>query len=121
MARVTSFRCAQSSSRRGRRAARRRAWQPRAPYRATLSGRAESGAVSGAPAGQCRCLPDPARELRLVEFVELANVEVAGVRAGGFAGRHGTQRAAAEEGQLDVPGEHVDAEEPALALDAVER
>ena len=62
----------------------------------------------------------PVRELRLVELVVLVDVEVAHVLLLGLAGRDRTQRRAAEERHLDVVGEAMEAEEPAVALDAVE-
>src|SRR5690606_26072735 len=73
------------------------------------------------PAGKLRCLSDPARHELLVEPVVLVNVEVARVLVLGRDGRDRTQRRAAEERHLDVPREAMDAEEPALALDAVQR
>src|SRR5690606_5700781 len=69
---------------------------------------------------QLRCLPDPTREQLLVERLALVDVEVA--RALGLRGdgRQRSQRGAVEEGDLDVARQAVEAEEPALALDAVE-
>src|SRR6202171_5965655 len=49
------------------------------------------------------------------------DVEVARVLALGLAGRDRTQRRAAEESYFDVVREAMDAEEPALALDSVQR
>src|SRR5882672_2101869 len=49
------------------------------------------------------------------------DVEVAGVLALGLAGGDRTQRRAAEESYFDVAREAMDAEEPAQALDAVQR
>src|SRR4029450_8730710 len=72
------------------------------------------------PAGQDGRLPDPGRQLRLVELVVLVNVEVAHFLVLGLAGGDGTQRRAAEESHLDVVREGMEVEEPALALDSVE-
>src|SRR5690606_7837845 len=63
------------------------------------------------PAGQLRCLSDPARHELLVEPVALVNVEVARVLVLGRDWRDRTQRRAAEERHLDVPREAMDAEE----------
>src|SRR5262249_3777454 len=71
-------------------------------------------------AGQLAGLLHPIGELRLVELVVLVDVEVAHFLLLGLAGRARTQRRAAEERHLDVLREAMDAEEPALALDAVE-
>ena len=65
-------------------------------------------------------LPDPRRQLLLVELVVLVDVEVAHVLVLGLAGGDRTQRRAAEESHLDVVREAMEAEEPALALDSVE-
>src|SRR5688572_3133453 len=73
------------------------------------------------PAGQLGRLLDPARHEFLVEWFALANVEVAYVLLLRLSGREWPQRRAAEEGHLDVLREAVDAEEPAAAIDAVER
>src|SRR5882672_990782 len=73
------------------------------------------------PAGQRGCLLHPRRHLRVVELVAFADVDVARVLALARTGRERSQRRAAEEGYLDVPGEGMDPEEPALALGAVER
>src|SRR5690606_32119079 len=73
------------------------------------------------PAGQLRGLPYPCRHGRLVQPGIFMDVEIARVRVLGRPGRHGLQRRAAKEGHLDVLGEAVKAEEPAAALDAVER
>src|SRR5262245_36789477 len=72
-------------------------------------------------AGQLARLLYPAGELSFVELVVLMDVEVALVLARGLAGRDRTQRCAAEESHLDVVGEGMDAEEPAMALDSVKR
>jgi hypothetical protein len=63
----------------------------------------------------------PGGELGFVELVVLVDVEVAHFLLPGLAGRDGTQRSAAEEGHLYVFREDMEAEEPALAFDAVER
>ena len=71
------------------------------------------------PAGQRGRLADPRRHLRLVEIV-LVDVDPAGILAACRPG--GTGRSdALEEGHLHVAGEDVERQEPALALDAVER
>src|SRR5262245_47012723 len=72
------------------------------------------------PAGQLRCLLDPTRHEFLIDRVVLADVEVAHVLLLGLAGGKRTQRCAAEEAHLHVPVEAVNAEEPAVALGAVE-
>src|SRR5262249_13469006 len=72
-------------------------------------------------AGQLAGLLHPGGELRFVELVVLADVEVAHVLVLGLAGGHRTQRRAAEERHFDVLREAMIAEEPALALDAIER
>jgi hypothetical protein len=73
------------------------------------------------PAGQRGRLLHPLRHLRLVELVAFADVEVARVLALAGAGRDGPQRRPAEEGDLHVAREGVDAQEPPPAFDAVER
>src|SRR5262249_22225216 len=70
--------------------------------------------------GQLAGLLHPISELRFVELVVLVDVEVTNFLLLGLPGGHGTQRLAAEESHLDVLREAMDAEEPALALDAVE-
>src|SRR5262249_46567201 len=55
------------------------------------------------------------------EIVALADVQVAHVLAFGLARRKRTQRGAAEESDLYILCEAMQAEEPALAIDAVER
>jgi hypothetical protein len=59
----------------------------------------------------------------LIRFFGRANaeVEVAHFRVLGFAGRDRTKRCTAEESYLDVVREAVGIEEPALALNSVER
>ena len=72
------------------------------------------------PTGQCCRLPHPGRQLRLVEFGVLVEVNPARVLALGRAtGRGGMQRSPSEESDLDVFREAMDAEEVALVLDAV--
>src|SRR5260370_34333593 len=71
-------------------------------------------------AGQLADLLHPSGEPSFVELVVLVDVEVASVLALGLAGGDSTQRRAAEESHLDVLRETVEAEEPALALDAIE-
>jgi hypothetical protein len=75
---------------------------------------------SAVPAGDGSRLLDPGRQLLLVELVVLVDVEVAHFLVVGLAGGDRTQRRAAEESHLNVLREAMDAEEPALALDAVE-
>src|SRR6185436_1110463 len=72
------------------------------------------------PSGQGSRLPDPCRQLRLVELVVLMDVEIAHFLVLGLAGRDRMKRHAAEEGYLDVVCEGMEAEEPALAFDSVE-
>src|SRR2546423_15438792 len=69
------------------------------------------------PAGQRGGLLHPRRHLRLVEIV-LVDVDPARVLARA-SGWNGSQRRAAEEGHLDVVGEDVERQEPALALGSV--
>src|SRR5687768_12255979 len=64
------------------------------------------------PAGQGSRLPDPRRQLRLVELVVLVDVEVAHFLVLGLARRDGTQRRAAEESHLDVIREGMKVEKP---------
>src|SRR5690606_14631318 len=71
-------------------------------------------------ARQAAGLLHPVEELRLVEGPVLVDVEVAHLGVLGLAGRHRLQGPAAEEGHLHVAGEAVEAEEPAVALAAVE-
>src|SRR5262245_56050304 len=71
-------------------------------------------------AGQLAGLLHPSGELGFVELVVLVDVEVAHFLLPGLAGGKRTQRRAAEETHLDVLVEAMKAEEPALALDAVE-
>src|SRR3546814_1757969 len=70
--------------------------------------------------GQLAGLLHPSGDLRLVELVVLVDVEVAHFLVLGLAGGHRAQRRAAEESHLDVLREAMVAEEPALALDAIE-
>src|SRR5205809_3464485 len=72
-------------------------------------------------AGQLAGLLHPSGELSFVELVVLMDVEVARVLALGLAGRDRTQRRAAEESPFDVVREGMDVEEPALALDSIQR
>src|SRR5262245_48603493 len=72
-------------------------------------------------AGQLAGLLDPSGDLGFVERVVLADVEVAHVLLLGLAGRERMQRRAAEESHLHVLRKAMNAEEPALALDAVQR
>src|SRR5438105_14962293 len=71
-------------------------------------------------AGQLAGLLHPSGELSFVEGVVLVDVEVAHFLLLGLAGRDRTQRRAPEESHLDVLREAMEAEEPALALDAIE-
>src|SRR6266852_9061680 len=71
-------------------------------------------------AGQLAGLLHPSGELSFVELVVLMDVEVARVLALGLAWGDRTQRRAAEESHLDVLRDAMEAEEPALALDAIE-
>src|SRR5262245_2065480 len=70
------------------------------------------------PAGDRGRLTDPRRHLRLVEVV-LVDVDPARLPARAPRWNR-LQRRASEEGHLDVAGEDVERQEPALALDAVE-
>src|SRR5262245_24502066 len=70
-------------------------------------------------AGQFAGLLHPRGDLSFVEFV-LVDVVVAHVLVLGLAGGNRTQRCAAEEGHFDVLRKAMEAEEPALALDAIE-
>src|SRR5919107_2727046 len=72
------------------------------------------------PPGQPGGLPNPARHELLVEPVVLTDVQVARVLVLGRARRKRVQRRAPEERHFDVFREAVIAEEPALALDAIE-
>jgi hypothetical protein len=60
----------------------------------------------------------PLRHLRFVEIV-FVDVDPAPILALA-SGRDGPERRAEKEGDFDVVGEGVEAEEPALPLDAVE-
>src|SRR5438309_11685774 len=65
------------------------------------------------PAGQRGGLLHPRRHLRLVELVVFMDVDPARVLARA-SGWNGSQRRASEEGHLDVVGEDVERQEPAL-------
>src|SRR4030081_1398297 len=85
---------------------------------------APSGLQAGrshSSAGQLAGLLHPSGELSFVELVVLMEVEVARILALGLAGGNRTQRRAAEESHFDVVRQTMEAEEPALALDSVER
>src|SRR5207247_11168465 len=71
-------------------------------------------------AGQLAGLLHPSGELSFVDLVVLVDVEVAHFLLLGLAGRDRTQRRAAEECHFDVLRDAMKAEEPALALDAIE-
>src|SRR5262245_4101763 len=75
---------------------------------------------SHAFARQLAGLLHPIGKLTFVELVVLVDVKVAYVLVLGLAGRHRTQRCAAEESHFNVLREAVKVEEPALALDAIE-
>src|SRR6266571_331234 len=79
-----------------------------------------AGFLSCEKAGQRGGLLHPRRHLRLVELVAFSDVDVARVLALAGTGRDRLQRCAAEEGHLDVLREAMEAEKPALALDAIE-
>src|SRR5436853_7560252 len=87
------------------------------PVRGRWGGDRASGRSARIPAGQRGGLLDPGRQLRLVKIV-LVDVDPARVLARA-SGWNGSQRRASEEGHLDVVGEDVERQEPALALDAV--
>lgn len=72
------------------------------------------------PAGQLRCLRDPTRHKCLVELIGLVNVEIAHLLLCGLARRDRTQARPTEERNLDVLGEAVKSEKPALTLNAIE-
>src|SRR6185369_5799848 len=76
---------------------------------------------SALPARDRGRLPDPRCQLSLVQGLVLVDVEVAHFLVLGLSGGSRTQRRAAEERHLDVLREAVEVEEPALAVDAVER
>src|SRR5438132_7355289 len=69
------------------------------------------------PAGQHGGLFHPGRHQRLVEII-LVDVDPARVLARA-AGWNGPKRRAAKEGYLDVAGEDMERQEPALALEAI--
>src|SRR5688572_3436756 len=71
-------------------------------------------------AGQSARLLHPIDELRFVELA-FTDIEVAHFLVLGFAGRHRTQRRAAEKSHLHVVREAVIGDEPTLALESVER
>src|ERR1700694_2466078 len=100
----------------------RRSWPWRSAARETCGAGAKTDPQDGRlrnPAGQRGGLLHPRRHLRLVELVVLMDVEVAHFLVLGLAGGDRTERRAAEESHLDVLREAMEAEEPALALDAV--
>lgn len=70
------------------------------------------------PAGQGGRLTDPRRHLRLVE-IDFVDVDPA-ARPGPCLRGNGTQRRASEEAHLDEVREGMEAEEPALAREAIE-
>src|SRR3984957_17164426 len=70
-------------------------------------------------AGQLVGLLHPSGELSFVELVVLVDVEVAHFLLLGLDGGNRRQRRAAEESDLDVLRDAVEAEEPALAFDAI--
>src|SRR5690606_1252614 len=72
-------------------------------------------------AGQLAGLFYPCRELGFVEGVVFMDVEVARIAAFGFDGRNRVQLPTAEERDLDVLREAMERDEPAVALDAIER
>src|SRR5262245_11490417 len=72
-------------------------------------------------AGQLAGLLHPSGELSFVDLVALVDVKVPHVLLLGLDGGEWTQRRTAKEGHLDVLRDAMEAEEPALALDAVER
>src|SRR5262245_40122726 len=76
-----------------------------------------SGRSARIPAGQRGDLLHLGRHLRLVKIV-LVDVDPARVLARA-SGWNGSQRRASEEGHLDVVGEDVERQKPALALHAV--
>src|SRR5688500_9234691 len=80
-----------------------------------------SGRSAGNPARQRGGLLHPGGQLGLVELVAFVDMEVAGVLILAGFGRDRSQRRAAEEDQLEVAGEGVERQEPALAFDAVKR
>src|SRR5205807_4295967 len=88
-------------------------WRPLTP-RTHLAGRSHSFA------GQLAGLLHPSGELSFVDLVVLVDVEVAHFLLLGLDGGEWTQRRAAEESHLDVLRDAMEAEEPALALDAIE-
>lgn len=73
------------------------------------------------PAGQLAGLFYPTCELGFVEFVVFVDVEVADFFLLGLAGWDRAQLGALEKRDLDVLREAMDAQEPAFALDAVQR
>ncbi|EGE56530.1 hypothetical protein RHECNPAF_6420079 [Rhizobium etli CNPAF512] len=71
--------------------------------------------------GQSAGLFHPVGELGFIDLVILADVEVTHVFLLGSARRRRIEQGAAEEGHLDVFREAMDAEEPALPCDPIER
>src|SRR5262249_24882411 len=72
-------------------------------------------------AGQLAGLLHPSGELSFVELVALVDIKVARFIALGVAWWDRAQRRPAEESHLDVLREAMDAEEPALAFDSIQR
>src|SRR5262245_49865941 len=71
--------------------------------------------------GQLARLLHPRSELRLIELIVFADVEVANLVVFGFPRRSWTQRRAAEERHLYVLREAMEVEEPAVTVGTVER
>src|SRR5262245_6902127 len=72
------------------------------------------------PAGDRGRLAEPRRQLLLVEWIVLIDVEVPHFLLLGLARGERTQRRSAEKTHLDVPCETMEAQKPALAFDSVE-
>ena len=91
--------------------------------RPELAGSTSSGPtyVRRHPAGQRRGLPDPTRQELLVELVVFVDVEVARVLVLGLAGGTGRRDVPRKKVTFTYSVKQWKAEEPALALDAVER
>jgi len=67
-------------------------------------------------------LPDPGQELRFIDGLILVDIEPTAFAAfGGPAGRDRVERCPLEERNLDVACEDMEADEPTLAFDGVER
>src|SRR3981081_887341 len=81
---------------------------------------ASCAARSHSFAGQLAGLLHPSGELSFVDRGVLVEVEVAHLLLLGLTGGDRTQRRAAEKSHFDVLREAMEAEEPALALDAIE-